>query len=64
MLRKSTTLIQLQSIIIKQSEIIKHYTVMLLETFKISFKIFLIFILIILDPLPVITFTHKVPDSQ
>ena len=34
---------------------------MLLETFKISFKIF---ILIILDPLPLMTFTHKVPDSQ
>ena len=37
---------------------------MLLETFKISFKIFLIIILIIIDPLPLITFTHKVPDSQ
>ena len=47
-----------------QSVIIKHDTVMLLETFKISFKIFLIFILIILDPLPLITFTPKVPDSQ
>ena len=33
-------------------------------TFKISFKIFLMIILIILDPLPLITFTHKVPDSQ
>ena len=39
---------------------IKHRPV----TFKISFKIFLIFILIMLDPLPLITFTHKVPDSQ
>ena len=57
-LRKCTKLIQ------TQSAIIKHYTVMLLETFKISFKIFLIFILIILDPLPLITFTPKVPDSQ
>ena len=37
---------------------------MLLETFKISLKIFLTFILIILDPLPLITFKHKVPDSQ
>ena len=29
-----------------------------------TFKIFLIFILIILEPLPLITFTHKVPLSM
>ena len=37
---------------------------MFLETFKISSKTFLIFILIILDHLFQITFTHKVLDSQ
>ena len=35
-----------------------------LETFKISSKTFLIFILIMLDHLFQITFTHKVLDSQ
>ena len=33
---------------------------MLLGTFKISFETFLIFSLLILDPLFQITFTHKV----
>ena len=37
---------------------------MLLGTYKISLKTFLIFILIILDPLYQIIFIHKVLDSQ
>ena len=39
-------------------------TAMLLGIFKISFKTFLIFIVIILDPLFQITFTREVLDSQ
>ena len=37
---------------------------MLLETSKISPKIFLLFVLIMLDPLSQKPFNHKVPDSQ
>ena len=37
---------------------------MLLGTLEMSFETFLIFIIIIPDPLVQITFTHKVLDSQ